>query len=93
MKARSEKRNPLRNKPKTTDQKDISSEDDVDFDRDLLTESSRCQACHSTEEDDENIGIERLWIQCDQCDSWLHADCLTSEIDFEDTFVCPRCSK
>ena len=28
-----------------------------------------------TEEDDEAVGIERLWIQCDACNSWMHADC------------------
>lgn len=91
---RGKKRNPLKGKSKATEKsKRDSSEEDVDFDQERTMELSRCQACHSTEQDDEAIGIERLWIQCDSCDSWMHTDCLAAEIDFENTFVCPRCSK
>jgi hypothetical protein len=51
-----------------------SSEEAVDLDEERINDV-RCQVCHSTEEDDESVGIERLWIQCDACNSWMHADC------------------
>lgn len=48
----------LKYKPKATEKsKHDSSEKEVDFDQER-TIDSRCQACHSTEADDEAIGIE-----------------------------------
>jgi acetyl-CoA carboxylase beta subunit len=51
-----------------------------------------CQACHSTEQEDEELELERLWVQCDKCDSWMHTECLSQEIDVNENFVCPKCS-
>jgi aspartate carbamoyltransferase regulatory subunit len=71
---KSKKRNLLKCKSKASVNKHGSSEEEVDLDEER-TNDVRCQACHSTEEDDEAVGIERLWIQCDACNSWMHADC------------------
>lgn len=52
-----------------------------------------CQACQGTEQEDEELGLERLWVQCDSCDNWVHTECLSYDVDVKASFVCPKCSK
>ena len=56
-------------------------------------EDECCQACHMTYEEDEKMGLGRVWVECDSCKKWMHADCLNYEIDDMEPFLCPNCSK
>ena len=56
-------------------------------------EDECCQACHMTYEEDEKMGLGRVWVECDSCKKWMHPDCLNYEIDDMEPFLCPNCSK
>ena len=48
-----------------------------------------CPSCDDTDDD-------RMWVACEYCDQWYHADCLgysewTEEEIQQETFICPRC--
>lgn len=43
---------------------------------DIVTKPS-CQACQSTEQEDKEMGLERLWVQGDSSDSEVHPECLS----------------
>lgn len=70
---------------------------DSDSDEALALEQDdtkpHCQACQGTEQEDEELGLERLWVQCDSCDNWVHTECLSYDVDVKASFVCPKCSK
>ncbi|KAH3782824.1 hypothetical protein DPMN_160744 [Dreissena polymorpha] len=50
-----------------------------------------CQGCLETEEEDMQSGAEQMWVQCDQCDGLLHADCISGPVDIDEPFICPDC--
>ena len=60
-----------------------SSEDDDVF----------CEACHITYKEDQELGLGRVWVECDLCQKWMHTDCLSYEINENDPFFCPKCHK
>lgn len=70
---------------------DSDSDDTVGLEQD--DNKPYCQACQGTEQDDEELRLERLWVQCDSCDSWVHTECLSYDVDVNASFVCPKCSK
>jgi len=39
---------------------------------------------------DHDLGLEQTWIQCDECKAWVHAECLTTEVDETQPFSCPE---
>ena len=46
-----------------------------------------CPSCDDTDDD-------RMWVACEYCDQWYHADCLgysewTEEEIQQETFICP----
>ena len=54
---------------------------------------TQCEACHMTWEEDQETQMERTWVQCDNCDNWMHSDCLSYEFDENEPFLCPKCFK
>jgi hypothetical protein len=64
--------------------KDVQSHDNDDV---------CCEACHMTYKEDEELGLGRVWIECDLYKKWMHTDCLNYEISENDPFLCPRCYK
>jgi len=50
-----------------------------------------CKGCLVTWKEDMLSGEDRLWAQCDLCDGWLHADCVSGTIEAEGQFICPDC--
>ena len=56
-------------------------------------ENAKCEACHMTWEEDQEIQLERTtWVQCDNCDRWMHSDCLSYDFDENEPFLCPKCN-
>lgn len=45
--------------------------------------------CGATEEE----GYAGLWLQCDECDTWLHAACVGLRRAPPGAFVCGACQK
>ena len=43
-------------------------------------EDRYCQACHMKYKEDEESDLGRVWVECDSCKKWMHADCLNYEI-------------
>lgn len=75
----------LKYKPKATEKsKHDSSEEEVDFDQER-TIDSRCQACHSTKLNSFGFNVIHVIVRC--------VLIVQLQIDFENTFQCPRCSK
>jgi hypothetical protein len=73
--------------PKTAGEKlkeDIQSHDNKDV---------CCEACHMTYKEDEQLGLGRVWVECDLCQKWMHTECLNYEIDDNEPFLCPKCYK
>lgn len=54
-----------------------------------------CMGCHMSWQEDEEIQSGFLWIQCDQCEGWIHKDCcpdsLAFIVDDDSPFLCPEC--
>ena len=46
-----------------------------------LQEVAKCEACHMAWEEDQEIQMERTWVQCNVCDRWMHSDCLSYDFD------------
>ena len=40
----------------------------------------RCVFCLKKEEED-----GRTWVACDECDRWMHVDCLPDDVEFDPT--------
>ena len=38
--------------------------------------------------ENEELGFGRVWVECDSCKKWMHADCLNYEIDDILALVC-----
>ena len=47
--------------------------------------------CDITWKEDHDLGLERTWIQCDECKAWVHAVCLTTEVDETQPFSSSGC--
>lgn len=55
-------------------------------------EDIQCMGCHMTWGEDIDIGDGSTWIQCDDCDKWIHADCCSDEDgQHNEHFQCPEC--
>lgn len=50
------------------------------------------QACQRTEQEDEELGLEGLRVHCVSCDSWVHTECLSFDVDVNASFLCTKCS-
>ena len=50
-----------------------------------------CKACHMTWEEDHELDLERVWVQCDKCDGWVHSECLSYSLEEDEPFFCPDC--
>jgi len=75
-------------RPKTKKQKKTETNSSKDkIDEDLAF----CKGCLVTWKEDMLSGEDRLWAQCDLCDGWLHADCVSGTIEAEGQFICPDC--
>ena len=53
----------------------------------------RCEACHITYKEDDELGLCRVWVQCNVCQLWMQTEYLGYEIDENDIFLCPKCYK
>ncbi|KAH3786158.1 hypothetical protein DPMN_164261 [Dreissena polymorpha] len=54
----------------------------------------KCMVCHMTWEEDQLLQTGSIWIQCDQCDSWMHKECCSDNliVDNDDPpLCCPGC--
>lgn len=54
-----------------------------------------CMGCHMSWDEDQTLGYGSVWIQCDQCQGWMHEDCCGHSVDHivssDDKFYCPEC--
>ena len=57
-------------------------------------ENATCSGCDRSWKEDNELGVERTWVNCDICVKWLHTDCCSQEIDIEseEPFCCPECN-
>lgn len=55
------------------------------------SENVSCMYCKLTWTEDEQLKSERVWVQCDLCDQWLHADCSEISVVTDDAFCCDKC--
>ena len=81
LKNTSKGKGPAKNQPKHKTSQDDNAGTSQDF----------CKGCLVTWDEDMEAGVERLWLQCDICDGWLHAECLTNTVDKDEPFSCPDC--
>lgn len=44
--------------------------------------------CHVRFLEERDLGVERLWVQCDLCDQWLHTECSEDPVVRDDDFYC-----
>ncbi|KAH3851782.1 hypothetical protein DPMN_094267 [Dreissena polymorpha] len=54
----------------------------------------KCMGCHMTWDEEQLLQTGSIWIQCDQCDSWMHKECYSDDfiVDNDDSpFCCPGC--
>ncbi|XP_052252276.1 uncharacterized protein LOC127858948 isoform X1 [Dreissena polymorpha] len=78
---------PIIKKLNTSHQKDKVPMDKNDND----SPNAFCKACHMTWEEDQELGLERVWVQCDKCDGWVHSECLSYSLEEDEPFFCPDC--
>jgi hypothetical protein len=66
-----------------------------------MTTKTLCIGCDESWEDDEEMGLDTKWIQCDECDMWLHQGCIPDDHEYDQAalvegsdvlFVCHVCS-
>ncbi|WAQ99701.1 JERKL-like protein, partial [Mya arenaria] len=55
------------------------------------TSKEFCKGCQVTWDEDIESDSDCLWVQCDLCDGWLHAECISGLIDTNEQFICPDC--
>ncbi|XP_060604840.1 uncharacterized protein LOC132757544 isoform X2 [Ruditapes philippinarum] len=55
----------------------------------------KCEGCGMTWKEDQELGLGKIWVNCDFCNKWLHTDCCLNEVNIEsdDPFCCPECAK
>ena len=71
--------------------KKIQKQNSIETDKEKNNAS--CMACNITAKEDLELGLLRTWIQCVICNSWVHSECLTGEIEENEIFACPECAK